>query len=913
VRAAELGAAGRRVYCTEAAGSRRQVLLVSLAAFGNLKAEPRVERLGAPAYLGLAALVRTPDAMAGVQLARGSSVAAHLAPQGPQAVWCAGELSVVAVLHVVRNGRLLVADEAGAVREVDECADDWACRWTVARGGWGGVACVSRARLETQTGGRVAYALPAAPALGAVQPAHEVSGTFGTRWRSGATGGCNEPFSQGATLCVPGDSTCRVCDAWEGFAAPFSCVDVAAHGWCSAHPTAVGGVCALSCGLHYGEVDSAPAGARFYVEALSRVLRGRGAVYKSDSIFAKTPPQVAMYVPDADGGGNPRVAVMADLSAALKSGRWNPGGVTQDPSVSTENATVEAWPERDRKYFWQVLEAMSSARLSSADPALGACVHFDVERTIGADRWVGFNLVVTARDEPTSWRDGESADDLSTCERACVKTGQSRRNLSYFGVLGMCADMTKAEWERVAASLPKQPTREANAAQQLDEELKLNIARAFSEGMFTALPRLKPGQRRRLVALLTRDYGALSWAEVALMFNLTVAELGVLQRAVAPAGSARASQRNEWRSLTPRRRLALVREWNARARIAFCTPTAASLLEKKPHAKLGCAGDRTVLMPRATDNDGFRPFYTLWPTDRLTGVGANTRDGNPRSCHRCRGEVKAPVPLHPQTKCGDTPESLAEKAKGVLYEEDGTTYLLKGQAVSQRYTERRACEYSRFGPWEHTDYSLSREYGRVLFNDCVASVDLPPGFACYVTPHLHSYHMSERSCMSGMRHLFGPPVGEGAQKLQCRVDFWMPERETFDVKAATPRGYVLINDDLARRWTVRSGDVLYAKEVTDNGDSAFERFPAVVNCLAVWNYYAEPGMWLQRAHSEPNAGDSTAEFEAVAGETNNVRRTSDDIAAFIEYHNGPKVNVRTVLRTQDADGILKRAKEAKVL
>ncbi len=64
-------------------------------------------------------------------------------------------------------------------------------------------------------------------------------------------------------------------------------------------------------------------------------------------------------------------------------------------------------------------------------------------------------------------------------------------------------------------------------------------------------------------------------------------------------------------------------------------------------------------------------------------------------------------------------------------------------------------------------------------------------------------------------------------------------------------------------------------------------------------------MWLQRAHDDPNAGDLAPIYEAVS-ETSNVRQPSDSIQAFIAYHEGKKVNVRTVLRTRAARDVSAR-------
>jgi hypothetical protein len=82
-----------------------------------------------------------------------------------------------------------------------------------------------------------------------------------------------------------------------------------------------------------------------------------------------------------------------------------------------------------------------------------------------------------------------------------------------------------------------------------------------------------------------------------------------------------------------------------------------------------------------------------------------------------------------------------------------------------------------------------------------------------------------------------------------------------------------------------------------------------VNCIAAWNYYAEPDVWVQRSHDDPNAGDKQPLFDAVAGATNNVRATSTSLVAFIEYHKSPSVNVWTIMRSNNADQIVTDAKK----
>jgi hypothetical protein len=268
--------------------------------------------------------------------------------------------------------------------------------------------------------------------------------------------------------------------------------------------------------------------------------------------------------------------------------------------------------------------------------------------------------------------------------------------------------------------------------------------------------------------------------------------------------------------------------------------------------------------------------------------------------------------------CEELDESDKNASVPLRFYEDGTTYILREQSLKSGYTVKAHCSYAdrnevkeKF-PWKQlVPYGVPLEDTK-LYNDCVASVELPPGFACYVTPHLHSYHMSEKSCMSGLAHLRGTPGAEhNGHDHQCMVSFWSPqfERSGETGKRADPVGIVLINDDLATRWVVRAGDVLSNRDLDTGAQGDVKlRFPYVVNCIAAWNIYAEPNVWVQRAHDDPNAGDVPPKFDAVAGETNNVRATSSSLVAFIEYHASPSVNVRTIMRSNNAEQIVKDAK-----
>ena len=960
------GVHGARVY----SGTSRRARKVVLVSLRRLADGERVERLGALEYASGARLVESPDALGAFSFARLASVAAFFA--GFRAVWHAGEIVVVATLRVVRNGNVLVVED-GAVREARECAEDGASLWAVARGAWGGLCCVSRSGLEYDGGARVAFELPKKESYDVVQPFHEVSATFGTRW---SVEGCTSATSKGGVAC---DGSCAVCDSWEELSFPFSCVDLAAHGWCSAHG-AVLDRCALSCGLYFGELESKPSGASAYIRALNRDHDAR------ESIFAKTPPRVAMYMPEESAVGATRVPVMRDLTATVRCGRWRNGGVLTDPSVSN-NEDVNAWQESDRQYFWRVLRAMDAGRLGDDEKDfLGTCVHkisratfrhkspveTEQDRRVeslmaGAEKtradlkklggeafpwFAALNNADTARnyaesrkmrsyemtETPYRWRDGESVMDMDTCASACVET-TSARNLNYFGILGICVRLKPDAWDKIKnETLNGKIVRSENAAHKLASAIGsggAEVERILRDSRDAKLdaPALRRAidgasgldakQKKKLYAFLARDYDELSWREVGAMFALKDPELAVLKRAVVAPAHAHDTPRTEWRELAPKQRLALVSAWNARVVVSFVVPTSASVTMKDAHSKTAASAASTassaqkvrqVRMPCLSDvdkakADKFVKFYTMWPTDRLTRVGATMRDGNPRGCFRCGlAASKLAPPVHAEASCdGDA----SDKGDSLYYEDDGTRYKLENVSIRSGYTTARHCASSDRARWHWSfPWKILEDYkrpvnevalvdGTVLYNDCVFSVELPPGFACYVTPHLHSFHMSERSCMHGLAHLRGTPDVDASNPLQCMMSDWRPQFETFPTGSTgfppEPRGFVLINDDLARSWVVRAGDVLYGRDQTTGRD----RFPFVVNCLAAWNYYAEPRMWLQRAHDDPNAGDLAPIHEAVS-ETNNVRQPSDSIQAFIAYHEGDKVNVRTVLRTSAA-------------
>jgi hypothetical protein len=871
-------APGVRVYAP------RRALVLTMR-FTNTNGE--IERLGVAEYLSGNLVVETPDAMAGVAITRGGDVKAYLAAERTCVVWHEGTLVAVAVLHLVRNGKLLVATSDGAVYERDEAVDDGTCRWAIARGAWGGPCCVSRSALSFEDGTRVAFALPDkmdAFARQVVQPYHEVGPLLGTRWRKPE---CTVSEQTGGEVC---GSVCSVCDSWHVHA-QLPCSAVASNGWC-----AVRGVrdrCTLSCAMYLGTRPDVELGSD----------EARVVAVGGDAVFAKTPPRVAMYFAEQEPARVPRAAGTSELTRAVRNQRWRHGGVTQDPAVSMLNSTVATWSKLDRQHFWRVLTAMDTGRLSENDDSqgLGACVHMNTE-------------VTGTRRTPYDWREGEQALDAKTCSTACETTTQGRRNLNYYSLLGLCA-------ERPAWKDRSQPTRSDNAAHDAVhyfgagmQDLRSIIVGTQSEESIRTfvdgLTLLSKSQKKRLYALHARDYDDLTWDEVTKMFGLNKEELAVLKAAVVSPVHRVVATKNEWTVLSAKQRLALVGEWNKLALVRFHVPSDVGAQKTHSRQTLDGPGKEVHLPSKNTSNSKFKKFYALWPTDRLTRS----------ACVRCRPNAVGNPPVHDARICSgaELKTSDMNAIAPLVFHEDGTTYLLRGQSLESGYTVEAHClnadrndGIGKF-PWEpFVPYAVPLE-DTGLYNDCVASVELPPGFACYVTPHVHSYHMSEKSCMSGLAYLRGTPGAEhNGHEHQCRVSGWLPQFEDKTPvpagQVAEPVGIVLINDDLATRWVVSAGDVLRNKDM-DAGDVKL-RFPYVVNCIAAWNYYAEPNVWVQRSHDKPNAGDKQPLFDAVAGATNNVRATSTSLVAFIEYHKSPSVNVWTIMRSNNAEQVVTDAKK----
>jgi hypothetical protein len=54
-------------------------------------------------------------------------------------------------------------------------------------------------------------------------------------------------------------------------------------------------------------------------------------------------------------------------------------------------------------------------------------------------------------------------------------------------------------------------------------------------------------------------------------------------------------------------------------------------------------------------------------------------------------------------------------------------------------------------------------------------------------------------------------------------------------------------------------------------------------------------VWLPRSHDDPYAGDAPPRFDALAGASNNIRRTDRALASLVAFN--ATQNVRTVRRS----------------
>ncbi len=218
------------------------------------------------------------------------------------------------------------------------------------------------------------------------------------------------------------------------------------------------------------------------------------------------------------------------------------------------------------------------------------------------------------------------------------------------------------------------------------------------------------------------------------------------------------------------------------------------------------------------------------------------------------------------------------------------------------------------GDWGWNPFKVVRSGGPAvsLFNTELRSVVIAPGFAVYVTPHYHGYHASQRTCHGGLPRLGGVP-GESARETpavnveQCRVGSWTPQKlqvpkQFVDLAAGEePVGLVLVNDDLGSAWHVAAGDVLVPIKIdlSNRGyatSAETSAFPALVNCLAAWNYCAFPRHWLQRGSTDPDSGDAPPTADVVAGAGNNVRAPTDSVTDFVAH--SASLGALTVFRTR---------------
>ena len=839
------------------------------------------------------------------------------------------------VVFATRGGKF--ARAAGGVVQYTATVDeeDDAYWWLVASDASGGIFNASRPLFP----GTAPYA-PRALAPVVVQPASAVLAHYGTRL---ALRGCATVYAPPTEcdLAKQGAAPCTACNHLP----PALCEHVAQLGACG---TAFGPLCAVTCAVR-GGLHRSDAPTLRLMPTNARTVR------------PKVAPSSPMFVTVAAKEPAALEPQMSDLARALATRRWShdPGS---DPAVGVANAKVARWSPHAQRYFWSVLTAMTERRLDGP----GTCWF--------ADAHGGFTRggAAVAMEATTGLRTGVVAPAL-TCGAMCAED----RYLSYYGMLGLCDD---AEWRRRWASCAEDMarrtgfTRMRNTASCGTDDLVAAVSEKAVERALRMAP--TPVAKARLRALLTQDYAALSWSGVQAMFRLTPEEVAVLKAAVAPLdGRVATGARSRWRDLPAALRLQLIERWNEGARLAFAETEfgPASLVLLLPKHTGGGHSDPM----RVASHFPFQ--HAFWPSDRVSALGRNvaTRDADgafgaavPRTCLRCPSSAARSAVETERVACGFHPaphegaaRCLARAhsqwrdhpsvADGSYYEDGESVAFIHGVRLADGMTnlpdgttrERvRLCDPKHGGGWSNIDgasfpWTAHAPYSSDppppmtwnpfrttaptgnrpvrIFNDLLRSVEIPPGFAVYVTPHYHGFHASVRTCHHGVPHVRGTPGARSVldpsvepfftHVLQCRSSSWAPHlkehpRDKPEPQASETPGVILVNDDLGSAWRVEPGDNLNDAgelKVFAGGKAQFKAdlyFPSHVNCVAAWNFYAYPRHWLQRSNEGPYDGDALPAFDAVASDAhNNVRATSDSLAAFFEHSRS--LNVRVVLRT----------------
>ncbi len=775
-----------------------------------------------------------------------------------------------------------------------------------------------------------------------VQPASAAIANHGTRL---GVRGCKAVYAPPTEcdLARQGAAPCTACNHLP----PALCAHVAQLGACG---TAFGALCAVTCAVHGGTHRADSAALRLLATDAKTV---RPKVVPSSPMFMRTRAPLPRDEPQIE-----------DLTRVLATQRWSSSPGT-DPAVGVANEKVARWTAPARRYFWAVLTAMTVRRLDGP----GACWF--------ADAHGGFTRSGPLEMEATSGFRTGMAMPARTCGAMCAGTD---RLLSYYGMLDLCDDADwKRRWAACADEMARRAgfTRTRNSASCGTEHLVLAVGDG-AKGIDRAMRAVSsPTAKARLRALITQDYTALSWSGVQAMFRLTAEELGVLKAAVAEEAPSSAGPRSRWRDLPASLRLRLIEQWNAGALFAFAEKELgpASLVLRMPKQTPG--GSAPTQHTLVASHFPFQ--HAFWPSDRVSATGRNvaTRDadGNygaavPRTCLRCPSSAPSLRSAVETESVACTPFGAADgkpewrrclasahsrwrehpteaAGDGSYYEDDGAVAFLHGVHLADGLTDPtgvgarervRLCDAKR--GWSNTDgfpwaayrpysndppppmtwnpFRVTAAHGRPvrLFNDMLRGVQIPPGYAVYVTPHYHGFHASGRTCHHGVPHVRGTPGAPGvldptkskepffSHVLQCRSASWTPHLKEHprgpEPHASQTPGVILVNDDLGSVWTVEPGDNLNdAGELTFvSGGKAEAKadlfFPSHVNCVAAWNFFAYPRHWLQRSNVDPYDGDAIPSFDAVAFH-NNVRTTSDSLLEFFEHSRS--LNVRVVLRT----------------
>ena len=799
--------------------------------------------------------------------------------------------------------------------------------WLVAADATGAVLDASDARAVARAFAGIQPYTPVAHAEPTVQPELTAGARFGTHV---ALPQCGSALYAPKT-CTAADTAgkCTLCN----FASQELCAAVARHGACDAPLGSA--LCARTCCMY-----SCGAAGAWLVPTAPLTARALRMTVEPMLDAAEAEPARASAAADA---------TFDELRAVLATGRWAFGSARNDPAVNGLNAVVRAWNVWRRTYFWAVLRAMAERRVDG-----GACWTSDSPVAL-SDR----QGAEPARTDCRAYCYGDGGDrrylnyhsvlDLACDDALEVSVAAAVARLTAAGTPVSPAEVAAARpaglgdassarfWALLTRDYEQLGWAGLAAMFQLDGD-ELGVLRAAVAGA-RGVPRASRAQWERLDPL--RRVRLLdAWNEGA-VFSFGARAVALPRGTGAPAANA-ASHFPFQHAFWPTDRLtatgATVVGGGARAcmRCGAAAPGATSAVATmavtcprigtKPSRPLTSDAGGWVGTP---DGDAFEPPVAQYgptydPKADPTDVGSYVeRDGGAvvyaRGAYLGAGlvetadtvEAKPHVPLcaaAPVTLGGATFDSSANDGVGVW-------------AARAPYATQPP------PPMAFNPFAARDAYGAptVVFNDAFEAVTVPPGFAAYVTAHYHGYHASAASCHTGVPRLAGVTPGAAAapglvvrhdntplftNRVQCAVSSWMPqhpappERPSLEC-AATVRGVLLINDDLASAWTVRKGESVATADEPPRLDpcksdpyaTRVAAVPAHANCVAAWNYFAYPTHWLQRGHVDPASGDLPPACDAVAAPAHhNVRTPRPSLAELVAY-NRDALNVTTVLRS----------------